>query len=201
MQYAFKFRGGKRKGAGRKNRSGQRAHSRRERVDFKKPLHITLKIRKGEPRRGYIFKRMKHACRRLKTFSLHVLHFALLGDHIHMIVEARNNVALTKGIQSLTGTLVKRFGMRFKDRFHLTKITSPRQMKNTYRYVLLNFAKHEKLPAHVDQYSTGHAFRHWRKLIGRFPLGDGDRKATRPCEEFGLSEPRSWLAVTGWMRA
>ena len=39
--------GGKRKGAGRPNKSGLQAHISREKVNYKKPLHITLKMRKG----------------------------------------------------------------------------------------------------------------------------------------------------------
>jgi hypothetical protein len=64
-----------------------------------------------------------------------------------MIVEAKDNQALTTGMRSLFTSLAKRLkrGKIFNGRYHLRAITTPTQMKNTLRYVLLNAAQHAKL--------------------------------------------------------
>lgn len=195
-QLEFRFHGGKRKNAGRKNRSGLNAHTKRPRVDFRKPLHVTLKSKASGLRKPQIFSRMKQACRRLKRFGVHVIQFAMLGDHIHMIIEARNNPTLASGMKSITGTFAKRFETRFKGRYHLQVITTPTQMKSAYKYVLLNFAKHSKQPPHIDPYSSGSAFTAWAELAHT----EGDAEKDSP-DSYGLSEPRSWLAQRGWRPA
>lgn len=194
-QLAFRFHGGKRKNAGRINRSGFRAHTRRPRVDFRKPLHITIKTTPNL-RQPAIFKRMKHACKRAQKFGLHVIQFAILGDHVHLIVEAKNNDALTSGMKSLTGTLARRFKKRTKGRYHLQLITTPTQMRNAYRYVLLNYCKHAKRAPHVDPYSSGSTFSGWPKLARLTPETTLESGA-----DYGLAAPRSWLAASGWRRA
>ena len=42
-----KTHGGRRKGAGRPNRSGLRAHVRRPKLDLRHPIHVTLKLTQG----------------------------------------------------------------------------------------------------------------------------------------------------------
>jgi hypothetical protein len=41
--------GGKRRGAGRPNRSGTVSHMKRHKVDFNKPLSLTMKVKRGVP--------------------------------------------------------------------------------------------------------------------------------------------------------
>ncbi len=59
--------------------------------------------------------------------------------------------------------------MLFAERYHARVLTSPRQVRNAIRYVLLNERKHcaergEKLsPYWVDPYSSGYWFDGWRK--------------------------------------
>lgn len=193
-QLAFRTHGGKRKNAGRKNRTGTPAHKKRPRVDRNKPLHVTIRTTPGL-RKIPVLKRMIEACKRARKRGLRVIQFAMLGNHIHLIVEAEGNAELANGIKSMLGILAKRFGVRSKSRYHLTLITTPRQMKNTYRYVLLNYARHAGLPAHVDDYSSACTFTHWSRLAR---MAEPD---TEPHETYGCAPPTSWLARTGWLRA
>ena len=194
-QLEFKMHGGKRKNAGRKNRTGQSTHKKRPTIDGKKPLHITLKCTPNL-QKPKILNKMKEACKRTQDFEMNVLQFSILCDHIHMIVEAKSNDAVTRGIKSLTNKLAKKFGTKFKGRYHMRIITSPRQMKNTYKYVMLNYAKHADLPAHIDGFSTGDTFTHWSKLTKIH----GDHEERKP-DHYGLKKPETWLADRGWMRA
>ncbi|MBX3022746.1 MAG: hypothetical protein KF799_13820, partial [Bdellovibrionales bacterium] len=60
--------GGKRSGAGRPNRTGTVSHGRRETVNFKLPLNLTLRLRKGIPtiRRRGVLKLFQCCCGRTK---------------------------------------------------------------------------------------------------------------------------------------
>jgi REP element-mobilizing transposase RayT len=204
--------GGKRRGAGRKNRSGLVNHAKRERVDFKKPLHITLRLRKGVAslRTQKSLKNFRNAVGESKKFGLHVIHFSLLSNHIHMIVEARDSASLAAGMKSLCGRLGKFIrkisggkGAVFAGRFHMHLLKSPSEMKRALEYVLLNRAKHKDEIENIDEFSSGHAFREWSRLLGRRMCGLiseqvrlSDRKTA-----VELSPPRSWLCTSGWMRA
>ena len=63
--------GGKRKGAGRPNRTGLVSHGKREKVDFKKPIHITMQLKKGASklRTKEWMKEFSLAAKRAKDFQ------------------------------------------------------------------------------------------------------------------------------------
>lgn len=201
--------GGKRKNAGRKNRSGQKAHVKRETINFKKPLGITLKFNRVSLRNFDTLKAFRHAVQQAKKFSLHVLHYSIQNDHIHLVVEARDNDSLERGMKSLCGRLGKIIrkalggrGPVFKHRYHLHVLKTPTEVKRAIEYVLLNTAKHMKVIEHIDSFCSGFAFKNWPELIGRRFTG----KIRDDYEEFArdlaeLSSPQSWLASVGWMRA
>jgi REP element-mobilizing transposase RayT len=202
--------GGKRKGAGRKNRSTTVNHMAREKVDFKKPLLITLKLKKGL--KSFRTRKMKakfEECgRESKKFGLHILQFSLLRDHIHVVIEAKNNKALSKGMKSLGGRMGKALraeiggkGPVFNGRYHLRLLNNPTQTKNAIAYVLLNQSNHEKDIPKIDFYSSAMHFSEWKALVGRkwstkFAAGI----EPRPLPDY-LSPPNSWLAKEGWKRA
>src|ERR1035437_9703574 len=132
--------GGKRRGAGRPNRTSQVSHGKRPKVDFKKPLHITMKLKKNSPnlRTKTTLNDFSASLLEAKKFGLNVLHFSIQTDHVHMIVEAKNNRDLSRGMKSLCGRLGKRLGGVFNGRYHLHVLKSPSEMKNALLYVLLN---------------------------------------------------------------
>jgi REP element-mobilizing transposase RayT len=205
-QLKFKTHGGKRKGAGRPNRSGTPSHKKRPTVNFKKPLHITMKFNKnvGTLRTVSRLKAFQNTLRRAKKFELHVLHYTLQYDHIHIIVEAPSNDLLSRGMKSLAGRLSRLFakGKAFKGRYHLHQLHTPTEVKRAYRYVLLNTSKHEKLIDFLDDFSSARHFKGWEhfKKVG-FLLEEQLEEYTRHPLPNYLSEARSWLAQTGWTRA
>ena len=166
-----------------------------------KPLRVTLR---SHP----LFKKFKSCLHRARVFNLHVTQFALLGNHLHMIVEAPNNRALTLGMRSLAGSFGKSIrsyakgkGAVFAGRFHVNVLKTPRQYRNTLKYVLLNHSQHADLIPAPDQYSSGPKFRRWGRLLGdlsdtllegldEYPLRDVDH----------LSPPQSWLGRVGWLK-
>jgi hypothetical protein len=213
--------GGKRKGAGRPNRSGLASHGTRKRVNFKVPLHINTKLRAELPniRRKEVLKILQACCLRAQKFGLRVIHYSMQSNHLHFICEAQDNVALGRGMQSLAGAFAKALkkamlrwkgcrhvkGAVFVERYHLTAIGSPTQMKRTLRYVLLNSTKHSGGDEYVDPYSSACTFSNWKKLVGSRmdPLlyeGICQLTGVSP-EKIGLCEPKSWLASAGWMKA
>jgi REP element-mobilizing transposase RayT len=200
--------GGKRKNAGRPNKTGEVSHGKRPHVNFKSPLHITMRLKKGmvNLRTQRLLNAFRKATREAQKFGFHVVHFSLLSNHVHLIAEAKNSKALASGMKSLNGRFgkaVRAFtggrGRVFAGRFHLHVLKSPTEMKRALEYVLLNLAKHTKVIEHLDEFSTAFRFREWRALIGRrmnllledLPEANGTY----------LSAPRSWLLTSGWKRA
>lgn len=183
----------------------------REKVDFKKPLMITMNLKQGIQgfRNRRMLEKFKECARESKAFGVHVLHFSLQRDHIHVFIEAKDNSSLARGMKSLGGRMGRALrsilggrGSVFKGRYHLRVLHSPSQTKNALAYVLLNQSNHEKEAPRVDYYSSAAHFGEWKTLIGR-------RWRTK-LSEFNLetvelpdylSEPRSWLASEGWRRA
>lgn len=183
----------------------------RETVDFKKPLHLTLKLRDNVDislRNPGFLKTFQNCCLAAKKHKLHVLHFSIESNHLHMIVECENNRALTTGMKSLAGTLGKTIrkicggtGAVFKGRFHMRVLRNPTQRKNGLAYVLLNQSKHEGLIPYVDRYSSAEHFRAWKKLLGK-RMGPLLPRSPRSRElPSYLSLPQSWLIREGWLRA
>jgi hypothetical protein len=75
-ELGLKFRGGNRRGAGRKNRSGLRSHVARPRLNGREPVHVTLKLCEGLPslRRKDIYRVLRDAVRRARLKGLRLVH-------------------------------------------------------------------------------------------------------------------------------
>lgn len=101
--------GGNRAGAGRPNLSKTVNHMKRPTINGKMPLHITQKLSPGFPslRTKTLLKEFNKAAREAKKFGFYVLHFSLLKNHLHMVVEAKNNKALGAGMRSLGCRMAK----------------------------------------------------------------------------------------------
>jgi len=203
--------GGKRRGAGRPNESGTVNHMGREEVNFKKPLHLTLRLKdevRINLRSSEMLECFKECAEKAKTAGLRVIHFSVQSNHIHILAECRDNPTLSKGMKSLGCRLGKAIRQRcggrgsvFKGRFHLHVLKTPREAKNGLGYVLLNQSKHQGLIPYNDRYSSAGYFYEWKKLLGRKvgPILSDWRKRDRPLPSY-LSAPKSWLAREGWMK-
>ena len=220
--------GGKRTGAGRKNRSGQVSHAARAKINGKKPIHITKRLRSGVPtlRQQTLLKAFRVSAHHARSRGLRVVHFSLQGNHMHIFAEAESNQALANGMRSLAGRfgkLIRRHGRLtkgpvFHGRYHMQVLETPTQTKRALEYVLLNSAKHQKLIEHLDPYSSAASFQDWQRLLGRrfTSLIRSQWEGLQDCakenrrlallphaakgEYVGLSSPQTWLAKVGWQR-
>src|SRR5690606_5978693 len=109
-----------------------------------------------------------------------VVHYSVMSNHVHLLVEADDRDALSRGLQGLATRLaraVNRFAARrgtvFADRYHARILRTPREVRNALAYVLNN-ARHHRctaMPADwIDPYSSASAFDGWRTAVRRGAL-------------------------------
>ena len=99
--------GGRREGAGRKRIVGRRrrvAHAKRAQFASLTPVHVTVRVIDGLPTL-----RSLRAARALKSAFLagrergdfRLVHFSVMSNHLHFVVEANDSCALSRGMQGL----------------------------------------------------------------------------------------------------
>jgi putative transposase len=147
QELALRRRGGRRPGAGRKPK-GARAgvpHVTRPALSGREPLLITMKVR------GHVWNlRARRAFDRVmrtfaaaqERFGTRLVQFSVQRDHIHLIAEAVDEVALSRSMQGLAvriaraiNRLMRRKGAVFADRYHERVLRTPRQTRWAIRYV------------------------------------------------------------------
>ena len=203
MQQAIVFsrRGGRRAGAGRKPR-GARAlvsHAARAALSGREPVLVTMKMRREiwnlRARRvvDAVLDRLGLARDRN---GMRIVHFSVQRDHVHLIIEAGEKAALSRGVQGLSvrlaralNRMMKRRGKVLADRFHSRVLPTPRQVRHAIAYVLCNARKHGLAPHRgwLDPCSSARAFDGW--------AGAPAIVASAP-----VAPPRSWLMRVGWRR-
>src|SRR5579859_4029003 len=154
LSLPFRSRGGRRKGAGRPP-NGERAmvsHLKRPRFEKITPAHVTLRIADAIPNlRSSRRFRLIRACFKdaRRKEGMRLVEFAVLSNHLHLIVEADDNQALSRGVQGLCIRLAKalnralgRRGRVFADHYHSELLRSPARLVNAIRYVLGNAEHH-----------------------------------------------------------
>ncbi|MDB4946338.1 MAG: hypothetical protein JWP97_5872 [Labilithrix sp.] len=149
--------GGARKNAGRKRLpAGQRmtAHRARPRLSPHTPVHITLRGAHGLP--SFRSERMARAIggviRTMKSArdDLRIIEFSIQNNHLHLIVEADDERALSSAIRGFQTRVTKRLnhhvlrrrGPVWGDRYHREDLTSRRQARHALTYVLQNAHHH-----------------------------------------------------------
>jgi REP element-mobilizing transposase RayT len=147
----FKTKRHKKRGPKPNPRSGV-WHLRRQEFHRRFPVHVTWRVRREVPR--LYATKMLNAIRRSYAaangrFGVRVVHFAALGDHLHMIVEAEGKSSLTRGMQGLAIRAAKainrtlgRNGRVFADRYDAHVLRTPTETRHAVRYVLTNHEKH-----------------------------------------------------------
>ena len=142
-----------------------------------------------------VFDAVRAAFTRVSRDGFRLLHFSVQRDHVHLLVEAENPMALRRGVQGLAIRVAKainrtlgRRGSVWVDRYHARMLSTPREVRNALVYVLQNFRKHLRGVRGLDPRSSGAWFTGWRAAVvtppGRSPV----------------VAPRTWLASTGWRR-
>ena len=198
-------RGGFRPGAGRKRAPGSRAlpHVARPKLDPRKPLHVTVRLRSGLPslREQALLTRVRGALTEGKLrFGARVVHYSVQRDHLHLIMEAHDRTALSRAMRGL-GVRVARGingllgceGRVIGDRYHARPLGTPREVRNALRYVLLNFRRHGRSGA-FDRASSAPAFDGWSHGDPRASLDEGELEAIAR----SVAPATRWLSKVGW---
>ncbi len=214
--------GGRRKGAGRPRSTRRRRvpHTTRPALASRFPVHVTLTVRAGLPRlRGFaVSKTLRrafvHACgapgSRTEGRGFRICQFSIQGNHIHLICEAKNQVALSRGVQGFKIRVTRalnshwraRTGTVWADRFHQEIMKSPRQVRNAICYVMQNARRHnERLPAWaagVDPFSSAWYFHGWRDETWRKGVTPPRPDPDDPGDP--VADAHTWLLSVGWRR-
>ena len=191
--------GGARKGAGRKPRGRPSIpHVTRPKIDPRYPVQVTIRAAPGLPslRSSRVFGALRRAIARASVDRFRVIHFSIQQDHGHFIVEGDEARRARGGVHGLAIRLalavnraLGRKGTVVGDRYHARPLTTPRHMRASMVYVLLNFRKHLRAPACVDPRSSGPHFSGWRCP----PAATDVAPAT--------ALPDTWMARIGWRLA
>jgi len=181
--------GGRRSGAGRKP-NGVRplvSHLARQHFDKITPVHVTLRIRGDVPslRSSRRFTKIRECFVAARgRFGLRLVEFSVLGNHLHLIVEADDSAALSTGMQGLSirvakavNRMLERTGHVFADHYHSRLLKTPTELTRAIRYVIEN-ARHHYGERGADFFSSR----------GRDAL-------------VALVRPIGWLLRLGWSRA
>ncbi|MBK8100925.1 MAG: hypothetical protein IPK26_27900 [Planctomycetes bacterium] len=209
-------RGGARPGAGRKPNGAQAGipHTTRTTLAPRFPVHVTVKLRQHLPRlrhpAAYAALRAAFAagCRgpggNAAGTAFRLCHFAILNDHLHLIVEAKDRQSLARGLQGLLIRIAKKLnrlwqrrGSVFADRYHDHILKTPRETRNALKYVLQN-ARHHAAKGRmvdarspVDPFTSAPWFSGFRETIRWRNL----EIVIRP-----VTDAKTWLLTIGWRR-
>ena len=178
--------GGRRKGAGRKPNGPLSLVSHRARPAHlgRHPLHVVLRAGAGVPRlrRRDVMAEVRRALGvggQVDAFRL--VHYSVQGNHLHLIVEAQDKLALSRGMQGLAVRVARavnraagRTGRVFGDHYFARPLRTPAEVRRAVRYVLDNHLHHAA----------------------------GIAPQTDPCaSDEPLAAPRTWLLSVGWLRS
>jgi REP element-mobilizing transposase RayT len=154
-------------------------------------VHVTLRVgdRVWNLRSGRCFRVIESSLEEVRErFGLRVIEFTVLGNHLHLVVEADSDALLSRGMQGLAvriakalNRLMERCGSVFADHFHSHLLRNPTELVEALAYVLGNFA------------------RHFGGEPGRDPFSSATYDAARRARV--LASPATWLLREGWQRA
>jgi hypothetical protein len=153
-----------------------------------------------------------------------LVQFSVQRDHLHLIVEASDRRALSRGMQGLSIRVARatngelgRKGPVFADRYHARALTTPRAVRFALRYVLLNARKHEGRgalavpPGFVDPCSSAAWFEGFARpgalafgaaeCRAGFARGRADFASGHVAEDAPVAAARTWLLRVGYRRA
>lgn len=155
-QLAFEFRtwGGARKGAGRPPKGDKPGmpHVKRPALAARFPVHVTVRMLPHvwnlRSRRSFrvIDRSVGIAAER---FGMRLCGFSVQGNHLHLVIEASDARALSRGMKGLCVRLAKglnrmmvRTGPVLADRYHAHVLRTPSETRNAVHYVRHNHRKH-----------------------------------------------------------
>src|SRR5262249_59821960 len=103
-----------------------------------------------------------------QRFDMRLCEFSVQGNHIHLIVDAADQAALSRGMKGLGVRLARglnkmmngRRGRVFADRYHAHVLRTPTEVRRAVHYVRHNHRRHASdrgdsiSPTWVDPYSS-----------------------------------------------
>lgn len=193
----FNRHGGWRKGAGRKPTRTQAGIAHRPREEFvrRMPVLVTQRIAGECPslRRFEVLDVFRELVVKLESEEFAVVHWVLLSNHLHCVVEAQGSVVLARKLGGFFGEFAKRLnrlwgrsGRVFPDRFHARVLDNPTAVRTALIYVLGNGRKHGAwMGKGPDNLSSGREFDGWTDWVA---------------ESSGLPRARTWLLKEGWRK-
>jgi REP element-mobilizing transposase RayT len=203
--FCWRTHGGQRRGAGRKP-AGRRAgvpHRCRGTIWPTRPVHVGLKVAAdvSNLRHPDLFGPLSEAIYAgSERFGMRIIHFSVIEDHLHFIVEAEGVEALARGMQGLAVRLAKRInkvlgrrGKVFVDRYFSRVLSTPSEVRSCLSYVLKNKLRHNKQRGivhgsrWVDYCSSGERFSGWKGI-----------EVTLPDDALSIGRPSCHLLRRGW---
>ena len=174
-------------------------HRPRQRHLAECPVHVTMRRAKGLPsfRADLPHRLIREAIRATKREGFRIVHYSVQADHVHLLVEADDPIALTNGMRSFSVRVAMRVNRRilhrtrghvWGDRHHRRELTTPSEVRNALVYVLNNHLKHGETDVGlVDPCSSAPWFTGWMHIRDAPPKA---APATEP--------PSTWLLDEGW---
>ena len=201
--------GGWRRHAGRKKKPGSISHDKRPRFAAHHPQHVTIRLVESAPSlaRDWLMTIIRKAIADSHKPGFRIIEFNVLCNHLHLVIEAANEHALSAGMQGFEVRLARRVnralgrrGQLFAHRYHARSMTTPRDVRNTLRYVLLNRKHHaaeKKFSKYwIDPYSSAAWFKGWAAPI----RCDTYWKQHLVAMAAPTKPPSVWLLTTGWLK-
>jgi REP element-mobilizing transposase RayT len=212
-------------------------HKKRPELNGRDPLHVVLRVHGalGNLRKRHMYKALREATIAVAKRELNyaedgafrIVHISIQRNHVHLLIEADNKRALTRGMQSFEISAAKhlnravsvkgvargsarfreamanrRRGTVFPDRYHQEIIKTPKQARHTLAYVLNNWRKHKE-----DRHDFARAWRVDPYSSGAVFEGWKEREnavTLWPLRETYLPLvvylPKTWLLREGWRR-
>jgi putative transposase len=183
------------------------AHRKRPAHVERHPLHVTWRIAEGLPnlRSPEVMKAFRRAFVAGKSrFGFRLVHYSVQENHAHLVCEAADARALSRGMQGLAIRVAKnvnralaRKGKVFAERYHSRSLESPREVRNAVVYVLNNVRKHEAgrlVPRNYPKRwldtgcTSAQHFHGWQGIAHR-----------EPDETSEVVAPRAWVLTDGFL--
>jgi len=216
---AVKKRNAKRRG--RKpapERCGFVPHVRRPEHDARHPVHVSMRRVACGP--SFRSQRVQNAIveqLRLVKQRVHVVHYSIQTNHLHLMVEGHDRADLARQMKVLfsriafaVNRVALRAGKLFADRHHRHELRTPTEVRRALVYILFNDRKHDA-PARaaatpcdvvdttLDFASSAIWMNDWDPRTG--PRLDTLERQRAAHDESPVSPPETWLARAGWRRA
>ena len=128
------------------SRGGRVPHRRRESIEGAYGAHVTWKLVGGIPslRQRRVMRELEACFRAAKArFGLDLVGYGVMGNHVHLVVGAKTDLSLRRGLQGLgirlaraINRLFQRTGKVFRERFHARALRRRQSVFYALRYAV-----------------------------------------------------------------